>query len=137
MNTETKSSKAPIRYIHLFNKELPRGGATIAYDREKHEAGIAVCCEKDPFSRPHGRMLAKKQLLAGRVTTPDAHSRKSQERRFARKLIFSGHNPRMNLRTVAQHLIIASDACANGALYNLASDWLDVIETRIIAEAAE
>jgi len=52
-----------IRYRHFRDVYNENGGATVAYDYDKGLFGIAVCSEKDRFSRKTGREIAEKRLM--------------------------------------------------------------------------
>lgn len=64
-----------IRVVHLFNKDHPMGGTTIAYKPEQHRDGyptgkfarvaVAYCNKKDRYSRRLGEELAVNNLMAG------------------------------------------------------------------------
>lgn len=53
-----------IEYRHFF--ESGYGGATVAYDNEKNRYGIAVCSDKDQYSKRVGRDIATKRMEAAK-----------------------------------------------------------------------
>ena len=65
-----------IRVVHLFNKQAPNGGLTVAYKPEQHDStgyptgkfakvAVAVCNKKDRYSRKRGEEIAVNNLLNG------------------------------------------------------------------------
>jgi hypothetical protein len=65
-----------IRIVHLFNKEHPYGGCTIAYQPIRHDGNgypigtfarvaVSYCNTKDRYNRKLGQQLALENLLEG------------------------------------------------------------------------
>jgi len=66
-----------VRVVHLFNKQNPYGGCTIAYKPKLHDSkgypaglfadvAIAYCNEKDRYNRKLGEATAVLRLIKGR-----------------------------------------------------------------------
>jgi hypothetical protein len=69
-----------IRIVHLFNKDYPYGGCTIAYQPIRHDGvgyptgdfarvAVSYCNVKDRYNRKLGQQLAVENLLDGSFIT--------------------------------------------------------------------
>lgn len=62
MNMTVDESRDPVRVFHFHLEETNRGGATLVYDTRTGDFGLALCCQKDHFSRRLGRKIATNRL---------------------------------------------------------------------------
>jgi len=59
------------KLIHLFDRESPKGGATIAFERKTGKLAVALCSAKEQFSRKEGRGFALDRLKGDAVPKLD------------------------------------------------------------------
>lgn len=89
---------ARLRIFHFYNKEHSRGGATVAFDLNKHAWAIALCCEKDGFCRSDGVDRATNKLVHMITQSP--------RRRFKHRGEFDDTMTKEQMFIMAQQLVI-------------------------------
>ena len=72
----TKAKLEGVGIVHIFDKESPKGGLTIAYKKcNPYKSGIMVdiavntCAAEDTFSRSHGTTGALEKFFDGKVVS--------------------------------------------------------------------
>jgi len=72
----TKAKLEGVGIVHIFDKDFPKGGMTIAYKKcNPYKSGIMVdiavntCSEADTFSRSHGTVGALEKFFDGQVVS--------------------------------------------------------------------
>lgn len=74
-SVETFAKKQGIRTVHIFNKEFPKGGLTVAFAKVKPDqvstnmvlVAVATCSMLDSFCRKTGTFLALSAYYDGEV----------------------------------------------------------------------
>ena len=69
-----KAKLLDVRTIHIFDKEYPKGGLTVAFHKASQyksgkmvECAVATCSDKDTFSKKTGTTVALEKFFEGQT----------------------------------------------------------------------